>query len=290
MHVPVLVQEVLEYLDPRPGRHFIDATAGDGGHAKEILKLTGPDGKMIAVDRDADSIVRAKSNLGEFGDRVLFVNDSFGNLKEIAGIGNLAPFDGILFDFGMSSSQLENSGRGFSFQKDEILDMRYDVKNPVTAEDIVNEYGEEELAAIFTKWGEEPKAKIVAREIVASRKGKRIKTTGELVKIIEKVSRRRGKIHPATLVFQALRIEVNQEFSEIERALAAIPIAIRKGGSAVFISFHSIEDRLIKNWSKNLEKEGVIQILNEKPIVASAEEVKRNPRSRSAKLRAIQIA
>ncbi|MBI2634950.1 MAG: 16S rRNA (cytosine(1402)-N(4))-methyltransferase RsmH [Parcubacteria group bacterium] len=308
MHTPVLLKEVLEYLNPKPNQNFIDATVGDGGHAKEILKLTAPFGMFLAIDRDIDSIIRARANIEKFGKRVLFINDSFGNLGKIVKDAGISQVCGILFDFGMSSSQLENSGRGFSFKKDEILDMRFDAKNPLTAEDIINNYGELELLEIFKKWGEEPKARLIAKAIVTERKRKRIKTTGELVKIVESVKRRAGKIHPATLIFQALRIEVNEEFSEIEKALSAVPNVIKHDGRAAFISFHSLEDRIIKNWIKkcaknpppledkqNLNTKGEIfqgwgiKILNKKPIVASAEELKNNPRSRSAKLRTIKI-
>lgn len=289
MHIPVLLKEVLEYLDPKPNQNFIDATVGDGGHAKEVLKLTAPYGKFLAIDRDQDSIIRARINLEKFGKRVLFINDSFGNLKKIVEENKVKPICGILFDFGMSSSQLEDSGRGFSFQKNEILDMRYGTKIPITAEDIVNNYSERELEEIFRKWGEEPKARLIAKAIVEARKWKRIKTTKELLDVIGKTVRRRSRLHPATLIFQALRIETNQEFKEIERALLAIPKLLKKGGRAAFISFHSLEDRLIKNWVKDLNKKGIIKILNKKPIMASAEEIKINPRSRSAKLRAIEM-
>ncbi len=289
MHIPVLLKEVLEYLDPKPNQNFIDATVGDGGHAKEILKLTAPNGKLLGIDRDTDSIIRTKSNFSEFADRVLFINDSFGNLGEIIERNKFGLAGGILFDFGMSSSQLENSGRGFSFQKDEILDMRFDTKTSITAEDIVNDYSESELQEIFKKWGEESKARQIAHAIVEARKKNRVKTTMELTQIVESIKRRTGKIHPATLIFQALRLEVNQELVEIEKMLKMVPKILNKGGRAVFISFHSLEDRLIKNWSKNLSKEGIIKILNKKPIIASAEEIKSNPRSRSAKLRVIQI-
>ncbi|MDO8676779.1 MAG: 16S rRNA (cytosine(1402)-N(4))-methyltransferase RsmH [Candidatus Azambacteria bacterium] len=289
MHQPVLLKEVLEYLNPKPNQNFIDATVGDGGHAKEILKLTAPCGMFLAIDRDIDSIIRARANLEKFGKRVLFINDSFGNLEKTVKDAGINQVCGILFDFGMSSSQLEDSGRGFSFRKDEIIDMRFDAKNPLTAEDIINNYSEPELLEIFKKWGEEPKARLIAKAIVTERKRKRIKTTGELVKIVESVKRRAGKIHPATLIFQALRIEVNEEFSEIEKALSAIPNVIKHGGRAAFISFHSLEDRLIKKWSKNSDRNGILKILNKKPITASEVELKNNPRSRSAKLRAIEI-
>lgn len=288
MHIPVLLKEVLEYLNPKPNQNFIDCTVGDGGHAKEILKATAPEGKLIAIDRDIESIVRAKSNLGEFGGRVLYINDSFGNLPKIAGENNAGAISGILFDFGMSSSQLENSGRGFSFQKDEILDMRFDAKNPLSAEDVINDYREDELSEIFEKWGEEPKARAIASAIVSARGRGRIKTTSELIAIIESVAKRSGKLHPATLVFQAIRIEVNQELAEIEKALRATPEILAKGGRAAFISFHSLEDRLVKNWARDLSKRGIIKILNKKTIMASAEETSVNPRSRSAKLRVIE--
>jgi len=288
MHVPVLIKEVLEYLDLKPNQNFIDATVGDGGHAAAILEKTSPNGKLLAIDRDSGSIIRARSKLEEFGNRVLFINDSFGNLEKIAKENNFGPVNCILFDFGMSSSQLENSGRGFSFQNDEILDMRYDVKTPITAEDIVNEYGERELAEIFKKWADVPNALKIARAIIQNSRKERIKTTGELIKIINKTIRRQGRLHPATLIFQALRIEVNQELAEIEKALKIIPEILKKNGKAAFISFHSLEDRLIKNWSRNLGKLGIVKILNKKPITASLEELKINPRSRSAKLRIVE--
>lgn len=288
MHIPVLLNEILKYLNPQPNQNFVDATVGDGGHARAILENIAPNGKLIAIDRDVDSKVRAESNLKEFENRVLFINDSFGNISKIIEESGFNRIEGVLFDFGMSTSQLENSGRGFSFQKDEILDMRYDAKIPITAEDILNDYGETELFEIFKKLGEEPKSKIIARVIVNARKKKRIRTTRELVEIIEKVLRRRGKLHPATLIFQALRIEVNQELTEIEKALADIPKVLPSGGRAVFISFHSLEDRLIKIWAKDLSKKNIIKILNKKPLTASAEELKANPKSRSAKLRVIE--
>lgn len=307
-HIPVLLNEVLKYLNPQPNQNFVDATVGDGGHGRAILEKTAPNGKLIAIDRDVDSIIRARSDLKEFENRVLFVNDSFGNILKIVEESGFNRIQGILFDFGMSTSQLENSGRGFSFQKDEILDMRYDTKIPITAEDILNNYSERELFEIFKKLGEEPKSRIIARAIVNVRKKKRIETTKGLVEIIERLLRRRGKLHPATLIFQALRIEVNQELTEIEQALADIPKVLLSGGRAAFISFHSLEDRLIKNWAKNLSRKnpppfvdeqilnikgGIrkgwgIKILNKKPLIASAEELKTNPKSRSAKLRVIE--
>ncbi len=288
MHIPVLLKETLGYLNPQSDENFIDATVGDGGHAKAILSKTAPNGKLIAIDRDSDSILRARTNLAEFGSRVLFINDSFGNLLKIVDESKISSVSGILFDFGMSSSQLQNSGKGFSFQKDEILDMRFDVKTAVTAEDILNGYSEAELAKIFYDFGEEPDALIIAAAIIKARKQKRIKTTGELVKIIESVKKRTGRIHPATLIFQALRIEVNQELAEIEKALKIIPEILARGGRAAFISFHSLEDRLIKNWSRDLSRKGILKILTKKPVTPSAEELKINPKSRSAKLRAVE--
>ena len=287
MHIPVLLNEVLEYLNLQPNQNFIDATVGDGGHAKAILKKTAPNGKLIAIDRDADSISRARDNLKEFKDRIIFVNNSFRNVLKIIRENGVSQIYGILFDFGMSTNQLENSGRGFSFQKDEILDMRYDIRTPITAEDILNGCDEKELFRIFKEFGEEPRAKAIARKVVEARREKRIKTTGDLVAIVFRVIRERGRIHPATKIFQALRIAVNHELAEIEKVLAEIPEILPKGGRAAFISFHSLEDRLIKNWSKDLSKKNIIKILNKKPLIASAEELKINPRSRSAKLRII---
>jgi len=289
-HIPVLLNEVLKYLNPQPNQNFVDATVGDGGHMAAILERIAPNGKLLAIDRDLMSVAAAKLKIqnSKFKNNVVFVNDSFGNLDQIVKNQNFENIKGIVFDFGMSTSQLENSGRGFSFQKDEVLDMRYDAKIPITAEDILNNYGEAELFEIFKKLGEEPKSKIIVKAVVNARKKKRIKTTNELVGIIEKVLRRRGKLHPATLIFQALRIEVNQELAEIEKALADIPKVLPSGGRTAFISFHSLEDRLIKNWSKDLNKRNIIKILNKKPLTASAEELRANPKSRSAKLRAVE--
>ena len=286
-HIPVLLNEVINFLAPKSNQNFVDATVGDGGHAKVILEKISPNGKLIAIDRDADSIVRAKNNLKEFGDRVLFINDSFGNLSKIAGELKINSVHGIIFDFGMSTNQLENSGRGFSFQKDEILDMRFDTKNPLTAEDVINDYSETQLADIFNRFGEEPKARKIAKVIAVFRKKQRIKTTRELAGIIEGIIKFRGKLNPATLIFQAIRIEVNQELAEIEKALVIVPEILSKDGRAAFISFHSLEDRLIKNWSRDLNNKNIIEILNKKPIIASAEEIKINSKSRSAKLRIV---
>lgn len=288
VHVPVLLNEVINFLAPESNQNFVDATVGDGGHAKVILEKISPNGKLIAIDRDADSIVRAKNNLKKFGDRVLFINDSFGNISKIVEESKIGFIHGIVFDFGMSTNQLENSGRGFSFQKDEILDMRFDIKNPLTAEDVVNDYSETQLVDIFKEFGEEPKARKIAKIIAVFRKKQRIKTTRELAGIIEGIIKFRGKLNPATLIFQAIRIEVNQELAEIEKALAVVPEILSKDGRAAFISFHSLEDRLIKNWSRDLNNKNIIKILNKKPIIASAEEIKINSKSRSAKLRIIE--
>ena len=285
MHNPVLLNEVLKYLNPQPNQNFVDATVGDGGQARAILENTAPNGKLIAIDRDVDSMVRAKSNLKEFENRVFFINDSFGNILKIVEESGFNRIEGILFDFGMSTSQLENSGRGFSFQKDEILDMRYDAKIPITAEDILNDYSEIELFEIFKKLGEEPKSKIIARALVNARKKKRIKTTKELVEVIEKVLRRHGKLHPATLIFQALRIEVNRELTEIEKVLIDIPNVLPSGGRAAFISFHSLEDRVVKNFYRNRENLGELKVITKKPKTSKENELTINPSARSAKLR-----
>jgi len=290
MHIPVLLKEILEHLSPKPGQNFIDATVGNGGHMAAILEKIAPNGKLLAIDRDPMSLTAAKFKVqsSKFKNNVIFVNSSFGDLQEIVSKEHFESIKGILFDFGMSSEQLENSGKGFSFQKDEIMDMRFDPRTPMTAEDIVNGYSEKELAEIFEKFGEESRAWSIARAIAESRRRKRIKTTLELTGIIEKVKRRFGRIHPATQIFQALRIEVNQELVEIERALAVLPEVLAKGSRAAFISFHSLEDRIVKNWSRDFNKKNIIKNLTKKPIASSAEEVRVNPRSRSAKLRVIE--
>lgn len=309
VHVPVLLNEVIEYLDPKPNENFIDATLGDGGHAKEILKRAAPGGKLLGIDRDINSIQSAKENLKEFGERVIFAQGNFSDLKNIIidtpGFGKVS---GILADLGLSSAQIESSGRGFSFDSDEPLIMSQTwpmAEGQKTAMEIVNNYREEDLSKIFHEYGEERLARAIAQRIVKARKEKSITTARELADIAfgayKKFSAgKKWNIHPATRIFMALRIAVNNEMENLESFLPQAVESLSDKGRIVVISFHSLEDRIVKNFfrreSRNCicspeEMECVcahiktLKIITKKPITASLDEINSNPRSRSAKLR-----
>jgi 16S rRNA (cytosine1402-N4)-methyltransferase len=265
-HIPVLLKEVIAQLDPRPGAIVIDATAGEGGHVIELARRVAPQGGVVAIDRDVEALA---------------------DVAEIAQEHRAAPAEGILFDLGFSSWQLEESGRGFTFQKDEPLDMRFDTTDTTspTASDIVNGSSVAELEYILRTYGEEHHAMRIAREIVRRRKHKKITTTTELVAIIEELIPRRGRLHPATKTFQALRIAVNDELLHIERGLQGARTILAPGGRIVVLSFHSLEDRLVKTMFRSWEDNGFGTRINNKVITANFHEVRENPRSRSAKLR-----
>ncbi len=278
-HIPVMAEEVLHWLDPKPNQNFVDGTVGLGGHAALILEKTGPNGRLIAFDRDAGNLAEAKKNLDRFGDRVTFIHDSYGNLSEY--VHGIPEINGILLDLGFSSVHIEDPTRGFSFQSVGPLDMRYDTRSGVTAEEIVNTWTVGELGSIFRKYGEERHAHKIAERIVEARQNQRIVTTKQLTEIIGK---RTGPLHPATRVFQALRIAVNDELHELERTLPQTLDILTAGGRLLVISFHSLEDRLVKQFMK-AHGDTELTILTKRPLIASEEEIKINPRSRSAKLR-----
>jgi 16S rRNA (cytosine1402-N4)-methyltransferase len=299
IHKPVLLKEVIECLKVERNKNYVDCTIGEGGHAIEILKRNGPKGKVLGIEIDPELYKKLKKEKLE---RLILVNDSFLNLKEIVKRKNFVPISGILFDLGLSSWHLEKSGRGFSFLKDEPLIMRYDwdeaksillrsnrlSSQNLTAEEIVNEWSEKEIERILKEYGEEKFAKRISREIVRARKVKPIKTTFQLVEVIKRAVPRfyqRKRIHFATKTFQALRIAVNNELENLKIALPQAIDVLEKGGRLVVISFHSLEDRIVKNFLKEKEREGKIKILTKKPIRPSKEEIIKNPRSRSAKLR-----
>ncbi len=288
MHIPVLTKEVLQYLDPKQNENFIDCTIGQGGHAALILKRNKPTGKVLGIDLDPNQIENCRSLIKD--KRLILVNDSYINIKEIVNKAKFGPINGILLDLGYSSWQMEKSSRGFSFQKDEVLDMRYNTKfSNLTAEEIVNNRPEKEIEKILKEYGEEKFAKQIARKITEERKIKRIKSTLQLVEIIKEaipVKFQRGRIHYATKTFQALRIEVNDELNNLAKVLPDIVSVLSSGGRAVIISFHSLEDRIVKNFLKNEEKKRSIKILTKKPLTVGIDELRKNPRSRSAKLRA----
>jgi len=286
-HVPVLVKEVLEYLDPRPNENFIDGTVGEGGHALEILKKTSPSGKILGVDWDEKQIESSRQNLSGFADRLVLVNSSYANIKEVAEKNNFLQVNGILLDLGFSSRQLDEQGRGFSFQKDEPLDMRYSNNNDLTAEIIVNEWPEQEVEKMLKEFGEEKFSRQIAKKIADQRKIKKIKSTFELKNIVENSipgKFQHSKINPSTRTFQALRITVNRELDNLKEFLPKSVEVLSFGGRLAVISFHSLEDRIVKKFFKEQEN---LKILTKKPVEASGEEKFKNPRARSAKLRAV---
>ena len=275
-HIPVLSQEVITGLNIQPGGNYLDLTVGGGGHSRLILE-TAEDVKVTCVDQDEDALKAAKENLSEFGDRVKFIHSNFANYQFIEN-----SFDGILADLGVSSYHLDNPERGFSFRNTANLDMRMNQQQSLTAGDIINEWEEKELADIFFKYGEERLSRRIARRIIEKRP---FNTTTELANAIAysvPPKYRHGRIHPATRVFQALRIAVNDELKVLETLIEKAPNALIPGGRIAIISFHSLEDRPVKHGLRNSP---LLRILTKKPIIATEEEIKQNPRSRSAKLR-----
>lgn len=278
-----MVREALATLEPLPGGTYVDATVGLGGHAGEILKVIGPEGTLIGIDRDDEALKAANEKLGDH--RVVLMKGRFSDLRDVLGGKGVHEVDGILFDFGVSMMQFKDPGRGFSFDSDEPLDMRMDRSQELKAEDVVNTYPEKALGRILTEYGEERLAPKIARAIKTYRAKKRITTCRELAEIVLAVYRGRGKHHPATRTFQALRIEVNDEMKEIRRGLDAAAGLLRSGGRLCAISYHSLEDREVKNFLRNAERRGLMRTLTKKPLTPSYDEVRRNPSARSAKLR-----
>lgn len=290
IHKPVLLNEVIKFLDPKPGEFFIDGTLGSGGHAAEIIKRILPGGTLVGLDWDKDAVERARVRLRPEKDlRLILRTANYADLPEILEEENLGKADGLLLDLGMSSDQLEHSGRGFSFSAgvDEPLLMTYDSSRPSVAE-ILREISEAKLTEIIKVYGEERLAKKIARAIKARERIKPIVTVWELAAVIKEAvpkSYERGRINPATRTFQALRIYANRELDNLADVLARLPEIVKSGGRVAIISFHSLEDRLVKNHFRNYAKNGQMKILTKKPITAGAEELAANPRARSAKLR-----
>ncbi len=298
-HVPVLLEASLEYLNVRAGGVIVDATLGLGGHSAAIARRLGAAGKLICFDRDESAMARAKARLAALAEElggamptVEFVPRPFSEIAEAVPPGTL---DGLLADFGVSSMQLDEAHRGFSFRADGPLDMRMDPRSELTAEQVVNRADEEDLANLIYEYGEERRSRRIARAIVRARP---ISTTAELARVvsacvppIKKSERGHGngsQIHPATRTFQALRIRVNDELGEIQTLLRSAGSLLKPGGRVVMISFHSLEDRLVKDSFREAQRDGSLEVLTKKPVVASEEESLRNPRSRSAKLRAAE--
>ena len=285
MHVPVMLRECLEYLAIRPDGVYLDATAGMGGHAGAIARQLNT-GLVLACDRDAESLARAQANTADCASRIHFHNVSFSLVGQALAAEGLTQVDGLLADLGVSRYQLTEGERGFSLMADGPLDMRMDRSQGQTAADIVNYESEKQLADLIFQLGEERRSRRIARAIVRARP---IKTTGQLAKLIESAVPRTGKLHPATQTFMALRIAVNQENEELDALLTAIPTLVRPGGRAVLLTFMSLEDRKVKQSFQALAREGRVEILTRHVVRPSEEEIRDNPPSRSAKLRAVEI-
>jgi 16S rRNA (cytosine1402-N4)-methyltransferase len=289
-HVPVLVSEALELLRPDRGGLFVDCTVGLGGHARALLERGAT--RIVGIDRDPQALAIAGSTLAPWADRVELVHADFRALDEVLDSRGFQLVDGALADLGVSSLQFDAPGRGFSFQRDERLDMRMDPTTGETAADLVARSTERELADAIYAYGEERFSRRIARAIVEARREQPIETTGRLAAIVRRALPRRGpsRIDPATRTFQAIRIWVNRELEGLDRFLAAAVRRLRTGARLVVITFHSLEDRIVKHTLRALEKRGDsgVKVLTKKPIVPGGEEVQRNPRARSAKLRAAE--
>ncbi len=278
-HVSVLFQSVIDSLAPRDGGRYVDATLGAGGHAAGILDASAPTGRLLGLDADPTALVRASENLARYGARALLVHSNFENLNAIAAAHGFAPADGIVLDLGLSSMQLSDAARGFSFLTDGALDMRFNPDEETTAADLVNSLDEKELADLIFEYGEERASRRIARAIVDARP---IRSARELAEVIERALGRRGRIHPATRTFQALRIAVNRELQVLDHVLPQVVETLKLGGRVAIIAFHSLEDRRVKNFFR--ETKG-LRVLTKHPLQPTDEEIVANPRSRSAKLR-----
>lgn len=289
VHLPVLLDEVIHYLAPQDGGLYVDGNLGLGGHSGAILEASSPGGRVIGFDWDEDALAQARINLARYKGRVEIVRRNFAEIKEVLldlGVGKV---DGLLLDLGLSSLQLDVSGRGFTFQGSEPLDMRMDVRSPETAADLLNRASEQELADIFYLYGEERQARRIASCVVDVRRKIPLAATDQLVKIVENAVPRRfwpKKIHVATKVFQALRIAVNRELDNLEKILDSVADIVKPGGRICVISFHSLEDRLVKRAFRN---NPALMLVTAKAVKAVDDEILANPRSRSARLRVAAV-
>ncbi len=299
-HIPVLFDEVLDLLRPQPNGRYIDGTVGAGGHAAELLQKSAPSGRILVFDKDAEALAFAQKQLEPFGDRVTYIHASYTQMGHLAPQHGYTEVDGILLDLGLSSRQLEDAQRGFSFMKEGPLDMRFDTSQGETAADLVNNLDEASLADIFWRYGEEKSSRKIARMIVAERP---FTTTTQLAEKIAQAVRRRGRIHPATQTFQALRIAVNRELETVEAGVTAALQLLGQNGRLAVISFHSLEDRFVKQTFRQMSQDCIcppeqpvctcggkasFRLITRKAVQASAEEIAQNSRSRSARLRVIE--
>jgi 16S rRNA (cytosine1402-N4)-methyltransferase len=285
VHEPVLLEEVMELLAVRPGGLYVDGTLGLGGHASEVLRRSAPGGRLLGFDRDPEALERAAAVLAPFGDRARIEHSRYSEIPQRV---DEAAVDGLMLDLGVSSLQLDDAGRGFSFRREGPLDMRMDPHDETSAADVVNRMREAELADVIYEYGEERRSRQIAHAIVEARRGSGITTTTQLAEIVRRAARGpRGDIDPATRTFQALRIYVNGELTELSSSLPALARRLKPGGRMAVIAFHSLEDREVKNAFRELGRDGY-RVLTKKPVRPGEAEVARNPRARSARLRAVE--
>lgn len=301
-HTPVLLKEVVEQLQPHSGGLYVDCTLGGGGHAEEILRAAGPDGKLIGLDWDLEAQEVNRERLRGYGDRVQLVRANFADVEQVLMSAGVTAVDGMMFDVGVSSRQFDEPSRGFSFQREGPLDMRMNRDSGVTAKEVLCNASVEELTTIFRVYGEERRARAIAQRIERERAIQPLETTSDLVRIVESVlgPKRGNAIHPATRVFQALRIQVNRELENLQRGLAGAVNMLKSGGRLAVISFHSLEDRIVKQYFVQLGtgcvcppalaicacgRKEVLRVITRKPVTATESEIRENPRARSAKLR-----
>jgi len=287
VHAPVMTAEVLSALQPERGGLFVDCTVGLGGHARALLSAGAT--RLIGIDRDPAALALAGQALAEWGGRVELVHGDYRNLPRVLDARGIEAIDGAVADLGVSSMQLDGEGRGFSFQRDEALDMRMDTSQGLTAADLVSDVAERDLADVIFRYGEERRSRAVARAIVAARREAPIRTTAQLAGIVRRVVRRSGRIDPATRTFQALRIWVNGELEGLDAFLRAACARLRTGARFAVVTFHSLEDRPVKHTFRALAAEGAtFRLLTKKSVVPGDDELRTNPRARSARLRAIE--
>ena len=286
LHEPVMVSEVLQHLAPERAGLFVDCTVGLAGHARALLEAGAT--RLIGLDRDPSALAHARATLAAYGDRVELVHSDYRALEQVLDARNVTQVDGTLADLGVSSMQLDAVGRGFSFRRDEPLDMRLDTTAGPTAAEALRDVDEKSLADLIYEFGEERHSRRIARAIVAARKTGAIATTGQLADIVRRATPRKGysRIDPATRTFQAIRIWVNRELEGLDGFLGAAARRLAPGGRLAVITFHSLEDRIVKHTLRALQADGVLQVLTKRPLAPTEAEVARNPRARSAKLRA----
>ncbi len=285
-HIPIMAEEIADLLLINPQGIYVDGTLGLGGHTRYFLTRLGEQAQIFGFDKDEEALQMAQQNVNDT--RLIPFHASYSQAPELLAQQGIEKVDGVLLDLGLSSYQLDNPQRGFSIMSNGPLDMRFDLKNPISAATIVNTWKLEDLIRILTDYGEERRAEDIALAIMRARKEKPLTTTKELANVVESVLPRRGKTHPATQTFQALRIACNRELETVEQGLACLPCLLKQGGRAAILTFHSLEDRLVKNYFKKLAQEGIFRLINKHALVPSYEEVRKNRRARSAKLRVIE--